>query len=574
MEEFAMTTRTGKLLLALSAAMILGGCDPIEALPPNYESPIAVVGEGDTKVDVYENMMGVLFDGTTSNKKDDVLSNFINIIAEDQFGKYSDIKALVEENNDANIAAFIANHKNAYVHDNKVNDGDNEVEEDAYLAAKYNTTVAAIQKQRLVNFYNSVKDKINEAFYNEIVGKSYNDDTGKFHEQRLAYAHYASLYDVNINAATWYEGYLTPELKKDDVSSFIHLDDGRYDDYINRSLVRNIYKDKLVEEYLLANNYSTLGRAYGRKVNIIKLTRDEKYKDLPNTLLNKYAELYVHAGQDIDFETVANAWRGFHGIDKDGNIVGLSANEEALLEACGLVKVTKNIDGVTYKYFKETKYGQLIERYSLIDEDNRYASEEANSALQEFTSSLKYTKEKGLKIKLAELALSDYTTDGWYVKNGGLTDLPEAIRNRLFNINVSKEVDNVDPATYEYAQTDYTKYIKGHYYLTPATSEAGDENNFIIYDDGSFYMIEVEEAVSTSKLNIDGSASYVELKTGVGALFTEEIARELAATLGTKDSYVNNAYASYIEKYAVMYHDTSVLDFFKEKFPELFDEEE
>ena len=30
----------------------------------------------------------------------------------------------------------------------------------------------------------------------------------------------------------------------------------------------------------------------------------------------------------------------------------------------------------------------------------------------------------------------------------------------------------------------------------------------------------------------------------------------------------------YIEKYAVMYHDTSVLDFFKQKFPELFDEEE
>ena len=62
-----MTTRTGKILLALSAAMILGGCDSIEALPPNYESPIAVVGEGGTKVDVYENMMGVLFDGTTSN---------------------------------------------------------------------------------------------------------------------------------------------------------------------------------------------------------------------------------------------------------------------------------------------------------------------------------------------------------------------------------------------------------------------------------------------------------------------------------------------------------------------------
>ncbi len=565
-----MTTRTGKktaaILLALSAGILLAGCDSVQALPKNYESPIVVNNADGSKVDVYENIMGIIYDAASSNKKDDVLNNFIKIVAEDQFGKFAELKETVESGDPAKLKDYVAKHKGIFVHDNKIQDGDSEITEDEYLAKKFSSTVDLIQAQRVNDFYDSIVEKIHESFYNEIISKSYNDDTGKFFEERLAYAHYSELYNIDIEQTDWFSGYLTPSLKKEDVSSFIHLSDGRYDDYIERKLIPSIYKDKLVEEYLLRNNYTTLGRAYGRKVNVIKLTRDEKYKDLPGTLLKEYAKAYIANGV-VDFEMVANAWRGFHGLNEDGTVIPLTAEEETLLENAGLVKATGG-------WYEATQYGQMMKKYKLAEANisERYASEEAQAAISEFTGSFSHTIQEGLKIKLAELALSDYTTDGWYVKNGGLSDLPDDIRNRLFNISVSREIDSVDPDTYEYSQTDYVRYVKGHYYLTPAVSETGDESNYIIYNEGSYYIVEVVEAVATSKLDIDGDEGYVTNRPDEGALFTETVAKNIASTLGTKDSYISNAYSYFIEKYSLEYHDSAIYDYFKEKYPELFED--
>ncbi|MCQ2793304.1 MAG: hypothetical protein MJ221_02635 [Bacilli bacterium] len=570
-----MTTRTGKktaaILLALSAGIILAGCDSVEALPANYESPIVVNDSDNTKVDVYDNIMGVIYDGISTGKKDDVLNNFIKIVANDQIGTYKELKAVHESGDKTKFAEYVQKHKGIFVHENKIQIDGGEITEDEYLASKFSTTdhqvtPEMVQAQRVEDFYNAVNKKIHEAFYNEIVSKSYNDDTGMFHEERLAYAHFAEMYDIDLTKEEWFSGYLTPSLKKEDVSSFIHLSDGRYDDYIERKLIPTIYKDKLVEEYLLRNNYSTIGRAYGRKVNVIKLTRDEKFKDLPGSLLKAFAENYIEANTP-DFEIAANAWRGFHGLNADGTVIPLTAEEETLLESAGLVKSTGG-------WYEATQYGQMMKKYTLAQEnlDKRYASEEAQTAISEFTGSFTHTIEEGLKVKLAELALSDYTTDGWFVKNGGLTDLPEEIRNRLFNISVSREVDSIDPATYEYKQSDYVRYVNGHYYLTPAVSESGDDLNYIMYNEGSYYIVEVVEAVATSKLDIDGSEGYVANRPEEGYLFTETVAREIAATLGTKDSYINNAYAFFIKKYSVEYHDSAIYDYFKEKFPELFEE--
>ena len=574
-EECAMTRnkRTIGILLAVSASFALAGCDSFEALPKNYNDDI-VVNKDDTKIDVYDNIMGVLYDGISSNKKDDVLDNFIEIVAKDQFGTFKEIKALVEENDDTKIKAFLDAHKSVYYNEKKATLDDKEVTEDEYLANKYETTVDAIRKERLFNFYNSLVDKINETFYNQITGKDYNDTTGKFEEKRLAMAHYAEGYSIDINnvSLTWKEGYVTTSLKKEDVSSLISFD-GRYDDYIERSIIKTVYKDKLVEQYLLDNNYSTLGRAYGRKVNIIKLTRDDKYKELPSKLLKAYASSYIDTGKDIDFETIANAWRGFRGVELDahGDVtpIPLESEEIALLKAAGF---TETYDGSGV--FEETQYGQLVNnrKLALSAENKRsdYRTEDEANAWSDLTSSGTRSIEKGYNIKLADLALNDYTTDGWYVKNGGLTDLPDAIRNRLFNINVSNELDKV-VEDYTYQQTDYLRKVNNHYYLTPAASEAGDDYNYIIYNESSSYIVEVVEAVSTSKLNIDGKDSYVASKKGDDVLFTETVAHKLAETLGTKDSYINNAYSSYIEEYSLVYHDSTIYDYFKEKYPELFE---
>ncbi len=564
--------RSLSLLIALGAAFTLASCDSIEALPNNYNDPI-IVNSDETSADVYDNIMGVLYDAISSNKKDDVLNKFIEIVAKDQFGEYKEIKTLLAENDDAKIKTFVDNHKGAYVHTNTVTVDGEDKEEDTYLAEKFGVTVDEIRKQRLQNFLDSIEEKINETFYNEITSDSYKDSDGKFYEERLARAHYAEMYDVDITKTDWNEGFLTPELKKEDVSEFIHLDDGRYDDYIEKNIVRSAYKDKLVEQYLLENNYSTLGRAYGRKVNMIKLTRGDKDQDLPEKLLQKFADTYINVETpNVDFEIVANAWRGFEGLNKDGS-AKLFTNDSAetkLLEASGFTKV---VDGSNV-YFKETQYGLLQEKIEKAEKaaqggrDGRYATTEEKEAYSALTNSYAYTLKKGITVELAKVALEDYTTDGWYVKNGGLTDLPDAIRNRLFNINVSNELDNKNHVE---SQTDYLKVINGHYYLTPAASETSSNYNYIIYNDGSYYLIEVQEAVSTSKLNLTNKDSYVNMYKSTDPLFTEEIAHELAETLGTKDSYINNAYASYIEQYSLVYHDSAIYDYFKEKYPELFD---
>lgn len=572
-----MTTKRNKiagLILVLSGAFLLTACDPISAVPANYEEKVI---EAD---DVYENMMGILYDATSSNKKDDVLSRFMDIIAEDQYGKYSELKE-VAAGSDAELDAFIAKHA-GYKHTNKVGD----VEEDEFLASKYSKSVEEIRRERVKNFLAAVNEEINKSFYADITSKSFSDDTGKFFERRLAYDYYASFYDVDITKTVWKEGYPTKDLKKEDVSSLISFD-GRYDDYIERRLVPTIYKDKLVEDYLLNSNYATLGRAYGRKVNMIKLTRDEKFKELPDKLLNKYATSYIHTNTNFDLEVVADAWKGFRGVDANGDPVELTAAATDLsytiLHDCGYAyvmrdangAVTTNPEDAVYHYFAETQYGQLMEKYFKIDQTNRFPSEEAQEALNEFTNSLAYTKEKGLKIKLAELATTDYTTDGWYVKNGGLTELPSEIRDRLFNIKTARGVDSIPPedAAHPYDSDNYVRNINGHYYLTPKTSETGDDNNFVIYNDGSFFLIEVQEAVSTSKLDLDGKESYVTMHTD-DPLFTEAVARKLADALGTKDTYVNKAYSELIEKYAVKYHDSDIYDYFKEKYPELFEDED
>lgn len=569
-----MTTRfVNKVLLVLAGSLLLSGCDAIEALPANYEAKIV---EGDQ---IYENIMGTIYDSVSSSKKDDVLERFLNIVTEDQYGLFEDLKKAYE-GTDEEKDAFVEKHS-AYAHSNKIGDK----EEDDFLAEKAGVEAKVIRRNRMMKFYESVLEEINKSFYADVTSKTYSDDTGKFFEERLAYERYSSLYDIDLSKTDWYEGYLVSSLKKEDVSSVIHLfeADGssRYADYINRQIIPTVYKDKIVEDYLLKNNYSTLGRAYGRKVNVITLKRDNDFKDLPNKLLNKYATSYIHAGKDVDFENIANAWRGFYGVDADGQPVEITDTDSIEYDLLNGVATsatwtdTSVTPNVTYHYYKETQYGQLIEKYKKIDEGNKFASQEAMDALNEFTSNLTYNKQKGLTIKLAELATQDYTTDGWFVKNGGLSELPSELRDRLFNINVARNVDTVEPedAEHPYDSDNYVRNIKGHYYLTPKVSEVGDDNNFVVYNDGTFYVVEVIEAVSTSKLDLDGDESYLAKNKGSDVLFTEEVARELANALGTKDTYSNKAFSALIEAYAIKYHDTSIYDFFKEKYPDLFEDD-
>ena len=188
------------------------------------------------------------------------------------------------------------------------------------------------------------------------------------------------------------------------------------------------------------------------------------------------------------------------------------------------------------------------------------------------------SKEIGKEIKQNELANKDYTQNGWYIKNGGLSDLPDEIRTRLFNIGVANALDNddvkdrynPDGATPEEKykvpenESNYVAKINGKYYLKVGSKEStADIKDDILFNlNGTSYVIQIEEAISASKLSKESEIYDSTAK--------EEIINEVAKVIAADDSYKTLSTKHWLEKCALKYHDTVVYDYFKSNYPELF----
>lgn len=545
------------LTLVAASAFVLTSCNEVTALPKFYEDPIIINNDG-TKTDVYQNIMSLIYDALTSSSDNPkkVLDEMMHVIAVDQFGSFAEVEELAAKDaNAVEVRSFIDAHANVYRDEN-----DTEGEK------------VANEFARLVHFKDTMDYRIKEVFHDAATGGSYSKRS-RFDEEKYAVSLAGDLYDIEgvfEDATIWYKDVLiTPDVEVEEIVNFIHID--RYQDYIERGILPRLYREKLVEQFLYDTNYSSLGRTYAREVEYIKIVNNEAYPSAAKSLINAFVDKYildVNATDEVDFEVLANAWRG----------IDLSPAAVTLLETAfpgASVPVTDadviaQLDGPT-SYYPQTQFGSIAKDYLKITDD-RFTNDTGIEA--DFTNNNAYTKQVGLTIKSDSLKLEDYTNDGWYVKSGGLSELPEAIRSRLFNINVANEVDSTEEedATHNYESGQYVRNLRGEYYLTPTTSEQGTDvrkDNFVIYDISSstYYIIKVKEAVSTSKLSRLSDSSYPTLER-------EDIAKEVTHVLSAKDSYINNAYESYIKLYSVMYHDTTIYDYFKEQFPDLFDDED
>ena len=554
-----MTNKKKGLFLTLVAAsaFVLSSCNEVTALPKFYEDPIILNDDG-TKTDVYQNIMSLIYDALTSSSDNPkkVLDEMMYVIAVDQFGSFAEVEELAAKDaNAAEVRTFIDAHDNVYR------------DEDDAEADK-----VANEFARLVHFKDTMDYRIKEVFHDAATGGSYSKRS-RFDEEKYAVSLVGDLYDIEgvfEDATVWYKDVLvTPDVEVEDIVNFVHID--RYQDYIERGVLPRLYREKLVEQFIYDNNYSSLGRTYAREVEYIKIVNNDAYPSAAKSLINAFVDKYildVNAADEVDFEVLANAWRG----------IDLSPDAVTLLETAFTgtsvpvtdADVLAQLAGPSV-YYPQTQFGSIAKDYLKITDD-RFTNDTGIES--DFTNSNAYTKQVGLTIKSDSLKLEDYTNDGWYVKSGGLSELPEAIRSRLFNINVANEVGSIEAedATHSYESGQYVRNLRGEFYLTPTTSEQGTDvrkDNFVIYDISSstYYIIKVKEAVSTSKLSRLSDNSYPTLER-------EDIAKEVTHVLSAKDSYINNAYESYIKLYSVIYHDTTIYDYFKEQFPDLFDDED
>ena len=582
-------------LFALSAGFLLASCDPVHALPKNHDESIVVNNDAEkSEIGIKDNDLLQIYNLIESGKNEEVVSQILREIAEKKFGSY---KEFYEAANDpSKQAAYIAAH------------------------ADYFGTEGT--EQRFKDFKEDLEARISEAFYNEITSGSYNDEDGKFSEEKFYNAKRYDLYDLPAASAQVKANkfYVTKELTKE--NAFASLK-GEYHNftsgkrgYIEEKVFPDILKNKLVESYIYDYNPNSLGRAYARRINYIKVSYDEEFGSLW-TLLKKFSKEYIEdAPGKLDFELVASAVKGFTVFEETQMVNEIYSDTDetatkvkALLEAAhaGESDEEKYIDvpasddykygtSITLvpagKYYKGTKLGEILKSYEVAidaEEHGRFATSTEKAELDKFTGEGK-SKEYGLMQKLISLAKEDYTTEGWFLKNGGATELPSAIRDRLFNIKVANILDdNADFTTKsgkehkaelpaettlgDYNEKNYLRNINGNKLMlsSEASTFENEHYNYIHQDkDGkAFYIVEVLEAPSTAKFNEKLEETVYKKDGDVDTVRIEQLKRQVAKILGTKDSYIKDAYTDILQGYEFKFYDSSLFDYLNNEYPDL-----
>lgn len=510
--------------IALTAVFLVG-CTDITVSPTDNDGNILNNLVSELEKNVNSVVYDALRDGGNLNQR--TLDDVMFLIAEDRIGDYDDLMASTDADD-----------------------------------------VALVEK---------IQRRINERMY-ALISSGQFETRNLFSEERFAFSIEKQLYPLNREPNDpWVTDFIFPAknneaiLSGDVLEDAIHME--YYETFIREDLLPKIYRDLLVEQYLIDQDYSSLGRSYARKVNYIALRVSNEYPEAVKYLMDTFIDQYIlneNVNEPADLELLANAWRGVDtsaGAENRQFTFAPDSPEFELLDAAGLVG-----EG-TFRNL----YGEILERYEKIVPENPLLTDKAIES--EFTGSGQYTPETGLAIRRNELIKRDFIMDGWHIKNGGLGSLPAAIRDRVFNIGVANAIDRISDEADNVANpntSDFLRKINDVAYLIPQTSQQNDDRNFLLYDANSttYYIVQVLEAVNTTKMNASASSTtnYDAIEDD-GGVKRELIASEIAKILGAREASINASNLHWLKLADLRFHDQTIYDFFKERFPTLYDEE-
>ncbi len=574
-------------LSTLMAGAVLAGCSTIKAVPPTdqYDGAAIIVDENGDKVEVSNNTMKQIYDalvneGDTNSEK--VLNNVLLLYSKSVFGDFlGEVKPAFDSGDTSKIQA-VADKYEIY-HD----------DEGKGSTVKLEIIYRNFLRRIMDTFYGYVKNStyqernefIEKKFYDAQTKASYSlgnvSDTqkeamsehkqidGAFHVNELADNLSTSLDEFYVNLF----GVYGTDKDGETTNSYIEL-----------AILPDIYRDELVCEYLYRENYRTLGISYARKVNYIKLADNSAYPAATKNLVTSYAEMVVEENKLDKYPfTVLDAMvkgtvfdSGYEVGEEDKAFIKSIYADAGWTEFtdsdyAGLAESYKaTIDEYSTTVYKESTFGGYVTNYLKIGSDTT----DDTDVVSDFTNSGAYTPETGLEIKYRALLAQDDTVNGWYTSTG-LGDIPSDVKSRIFNMGVADEVDS------DHSKSNYVYYRNGevddegnevgddHYLLTPKNAATGNETPYVIGDSGNWYLFDVEEAVKSSKLSKSDTTNYYDVIKGQ-THYAEYVARSIAATLSSSDTYKKSSNQYFVKKMALIYHDQSVYDYFKKTFPDLF----
>lgn len=453
--------------------------------------------------------------------------------------------------------------------------------------------------------FNAEVDKlINEKLYDYISSTSYQTDN-HFDERKLVLSLTANLYDITprkdasgndadynvgevvftpeTKAAALEEGKLGGDSSALAEGEILHYD---YTDYKERVLKREVYTQLLTSKYIEDESYSSLGRAYSRKVSYIAIAKDETHPDAAKNTIDAFVNEYVTKGNGtVDLNDLAKLWKGVDYSNADGK---LSSELSAIINSYGLRTLADNIED---EFKKVVKWDDTNDTYVKDANGNSIALPEdvVDSSLEStYTGNYAYLPEVGKEKKDIELAQTTLVTEGWFIKNGGLTDLPDSIRSRLFDIRTATDFQNIKAGNTEDLR-GYLRQINGVNYLVPAKGQNETSNSdIIIYDRDSktYYIVIVEDALNASSLNLSSVENTIKEnnkdadEATIEALIKEETkarrenAHEVAKMLASKSTYQSEATIFFLKKANIVFHDEAIYDYFETNYEDMFEEDD
>ena len=571
-------------LAFLLGTLGLASCDTVTFALPEAMQSNPVFDIGDEKIphnEIQELFEKVIPDNSTTASK--VLDSLLLKLAKSYFGEFYGTAGLRElsEGSDDQIKGFVDAHERFQV---KKNDGSRD---------------NAAEVANFKHFYEHLIEAIENSFWSSVSNSTY-QERYFFNEKKFYDTQRAALYQLDEDYGD--ELALDPHLTQIDgmldrkavahyfgsaTKSYLDV----YKDYIERSILPDLYRKVLVENWIQRKNYNALGRSHARKVQTISLKNIDSSADATRNLVTNYAEYVLEEGfrneagivlTDDELETAKNfkflsqLYAGLVNVDDGSNLGNLakfiyqkSSWTDDVIDTDG--------DGIDEHFYPITTLGKIYKDYKELS-NVRWES----SSSTDFTGSGAYTKETGLMLKTREVYSKNSATEGWFTSSG-LSELPSDLRSRLFKIQVANDIDSnytVDGDTYTLVQNkemDYGMYVQGAYYLTPETYGNVD-HPYVIFDSGSssWVIVRVDEAIKGPKLAVEetSTASYNYLASkGLrdGKLSQNEIVWVVSDMIAGSDTYVKAARQEVIENAKITYHDQTVYDYFKSNFPDLFE---
>ena len=636
-EELSTIMRNNKVIkfaaIALLSAFALTACDDdIIAKPTGYgdNSPVVTIKDGSgNPVKVYNNNFDDIYDGIRSGSlASDVLDTLLYQYSMSVFGNYNKVTAATVTNNPygeitlkqavAGLTQtggvysgtqatkdFIKAHS-AYW--NKDKNG-KRVKDDFKTELAEDADPEQAEYARLESKWNTIEKRIAQKLYSEISGGTYSEEN-VFYELKFLRSLSSSIENnvITISDAVKtqaFKGVLTAKVEDYDLfdetkgktedldgnlnfilhREFYQSNSGLTQEeavdqdatYVEMHVIPDIYRQLLVEQYLLDESYDTLGRTSARHISVLSISKNSNYATTAYDLMKTFVNNNIFDKDrttDVDLDTLkiaSNAWIGAF-MSKAGYN---NTDEYKLLEAA--LPASYLVAG-TNPYFKGTAYGDMMEEFEKINDNPKISENEST-----YTGGNTYTVEVGKTIKTRELETKDYTSTGWYIKSVGVSTLPESLKNQLFDINVANALAGKPCVEYTYDATanewktneDQANLINvigkvGNQYFLRNTSRVKDvpvQSDILFESDGTYYVVLVEDAIRSINLSkssyVDADADKLEKLEGY--------INEIVQIVSNNDTYKNLSKKHWLEEMNLKYHDSKIYDYFKENFPDLFD---